>query len=148
MNKVILMGRLTADPDVRYTQGENQMAIANYSLAVDRPYRRDRKEGEQTADFIRCIAFGKAAEHAERYYHKGIKIAVTGRIQTGSYTDREGRKIYTTDVVIESQEFAEGKSASGDSQGSAQSAQTAQSAPEQGGDFINIPDDIEGLPFN
>lgn len=106
MNKVILMGRLTADPEVRYTEGENPMAIARYTLAVD---RRFKKDGEQNADFIRCIAFGKGGEFAEKYLHKGTKIAVTGRIQTGSYENAEGQKIYTTDVVVEEQEFAESK---------------------------------------
>ena len=96
MNKVILMGRLTRDPDIRYSQGENSMAIARYSLAVDRRFKRD---GEATADFINCVAFGRSAEFAEKYLRKGIKIAVTGRIQTGSYTNKDGVKVYTTDVV-------------------------------------------------
>ena len=112
MNKVILMGRLTRDPEVRYSSGDNQMAIARYSIAVDRRGKRDT-EG-QTADFINCVAFGKAGEFAEKYFHKGTKIAVTGRIQTGSYTNKDGQKVYTTDIVIEEQEFAESKNASGD----------------------------------
>lgn len=120
MNKVVLIGRLTRDPEVRYTQGENSMAIARYTLAVDRRYRGNAREGEQTADFIPCIAFGKAGEHAEKYYRKGIKIAVSGRIQTGSYTNRDGVKVYTTDVIVEEQEFAESK---GSSQNGAQSGQ-------------------------
>ena len=107
MNKAILMGRLTRDPEVRYTQGENQMAIARYTLAVDR--RFNRNGDENTADFISCVAFGKAGEFAERYFRKGTKIAVTGRIQTGSYTNKDGVKVYTTDVVVEDQEFAESK---------------------------------------
>ena len=107
MNKVILMGRLTRDPEVRYTQGDNQMAIARYTLAVDR--RFNRNGDENTADFISCVAFGKSGEFAERYLRKGTKIAVTGRIQTGSYTNKDGVKVYTTDVVVEDQEFAESK---------------------------------------
>ena len=105
MNKVILMGRLTRDPEVRYSQGEQSTAIARYTLAVDRRFRRDGDT--QTADFINCVAFGRAGEFAERYFHKGTKIAVTGRIQTGSYTNKDGVKVYTTDIVVEEQEFAE-----------------------------------------
>ncbi len=142
MNKVILMGRLTRDPEVRYSQGENRMAVARYTLAVD---RRARRDGEQSADFISCVAFGKAGEWAEKWLRKGIKIAITGRIQTGSYTNREGQKVYTTDVVIEEQEFAESRAASeGNSQN--QQRQQEQSA---GDGFMNIPDGIdEELPFN
>lgn len=110
MNKVILMGRLTRDPDVRYTTGENPLAIAGYTLAVD---RRFHKDGEATADFISCVVFGRAAEFAEKYFRQGLKITISGRIQTGSYTNREGRKVYTTEIVVEEQEFAESKS-SGD----------------------------------
>ena len=106
MNKAILMGRLTRDPEVRYTQGENQMAIARYTLAVDR--RFNRNGDDNTADFISCVAFGKAGEFAERYFRKGTKIAVTGRIQTGSYTNKDGVKVYTTDVVVEEQEMVSG----------------------------------------
>src|SRR5574344_872627 len=109
MNKVILMGRLTRDPEVRYSAGENALAIARYTLAVDRRFRRD---GEATADFINCVSFGKTAEFAEKYYRQGLKIVVSGRIQTGSYTNREGQKVYTTEVVVEEQEFAESKAAS------------------------------------
>ena len=108
MNKVILMGRLTRDPEVRYSQGDNASAVARYTLAVDRRFRREGDQ--QTADFINCVAFGRSAEFAERYLRQGTKIAVTGRIQTGSYTNRDGQKVYTTDVVIEEQEFAESKS--------------------------------------
>lgn len=108
MNKVILMGRLTKEPEVRYSSGENVMAVARYTLAVD---RRMKREEEGTADFIGCVAFGKAAEFAEQYFHKGIKILVTGRIQTGSYTNKDGNKVYTTEVVVEEQEFAESKAA-------------------------------------
>lgn len=139
MNKVILMGRLTRDPEVRYSQGAQPLAIARYTLAVD---RRGSKQGEQSADFINCIAFGKSGEFAEKYLHQGTKIVVTGRIQTGSYTNRDGQKVYTTDVVVEEQEFAESK-------------KNTQPAPEPapaGGyeGFINIPDNVEdeGLPFN
>ena len=139
MNKVILMGRLTRDPEVRYTQGDNAMAIARYSLAVDRRFKRD---GEPDADFINCVAFGKAGEFAEKYLKKGIKIAVVGRIQTGSYTNKDGQKVYTTDVVVEEQEFAESKNSG--------SSDNNQSAPvNKNTDFMNIPDGIdEELPFN
>lgn len=106
MNKVILMGRLTRDPEVRYSQGAQPLAIARYTLAVD---RRGSKQGEQSADFINCIAFGKSGEFAEKYLHQGTKIVITGRIQTGSYTNRDGQKVYTTDVVVEEQEFTESK---------------------------------------
>ena len=109
MNKVILMGRLTRDPDIRYSTGESATAVARYTLAVDRRFRRD---GEQTADFIGCVAFGRNAEFAEKYLHQGTKIVAVGRIQTGSYTNRDGQKVYTTDVVVEEQEFAESKSVS------------------------------------
>ena len=115
MNKVILMGRLTRDPEVRYSQGENATAIARYTLAVDR--RFNRNGDENSADFIGCVAFGKSAEFAERYLHKGTKIAVTGRIQTGSYTNRDGVKVYTTDVVVADQEFAESKDSAGNNNG-------------------------------
>ena len=147
MNKVILMGRLTRDPEVRYSQGENRMAVARYTLAVD---RRARRDGEQSADFISCVAFGKAGEWAEKWLRKGIKIAITGRIQTGSYTNREGQKVYTTDVVIEEQEFAESRAASeGNSQNQGQSQGRQQ--PSQAGDgFMSIPDGVDDdeLPFN
>lgn len=139
MNKVILIGRLCADPEVRYSQNQNQTAVARYRLAVDRRFKR---EGEQTADFISCVAFGKVAEFAEKYLRQGTKIAITGRIQTGSYTNKDGQKIYTTDVVVEEQEFAESKGASGNS-----GETTPQAADPDG--FMNIPDDIgEELPFN
>ena len=152
MNKAILMGRLTRDPEVRYTQGENQMAIARYTLAVDR--RFNRNGDENTADFISCVAFGKAGEFAERYFRKGTKIAVTGRIQTGSYTNKDGVKVYTTDVVVEDQEFAESKNSnnnSGDNYGNNFGGGNSQSAAPMAADdgFMNIPDGIdEELPFN
>ena len=151
MNKVILMGRLTRDPDVRYSQGENATAVARYTLAVDRRFRRD---GDQTADFIGCVAFGRQAEFAEKYLRQGTKIAITGRIQTGSYTNREGQKVYTTDVVVEEQEFAESKAAASEhSVGYQQQNSFQQSMPEPsaaaGDGFMNIPDGIdEELPFN
>lgn len=136
MNKVILIGRLTRDPEIRYTQ--NDTAIARYTLAVDRMV----KNGEQSADFIRCVAFNKTAEFAEKYLQKGIKISVIGHIQTGSYTDREGQTVYTTDVVVENQEFCERKVES--------SVSSAQSSFDPGDRFMDIPEDIddEGLPFN
>ena len=148
MNKVILMGRLTRDPEVRYSQGENATAVARYSLAVDRRFRR---ENEPTADFINCVAFGRQAEFAERYLRQGTKIAITGRIQTGSYTNRDGAKVYTTDIVVEEQEFAESKAASG----SAAPVNNYQASPapspssDIGDGFMNIPDGIdEELPFS
>ncbi len=112
MNKVILMGRLTRDPEVRYSQGERAMAIARYTLAVDRRGRRSQDDGAQTADFSQCVAGERAGEFAETYFHQGTKVLVTGRIQTGSYTNRDGQKVYTTDVIVEDQEFAESKNAS------------------------------------
>ncbi|HIX58161.1 MAG TPA: single-stranded DNA-binding protein [Candidatus Blautia gallistercoris] len=154
MNKVILMGRLTRDPEVRYSAGENALAIARYTLAVDRRFRRD---GEATADFINCVSFGRTAEFAEKYFHQGIRIVVSGRIQTGSYTNRDGVKVYTTEVVVEEQEFAESKSAS-DSYAASHRNTSAQPgampsmpAPETASvdGFMNIPDGIdEELPFN
>ncbi len=154
MNKVILMGRLTRDPEVRYSSGDSSMAIARYTLAVDRRFRRNG-DGEQTADFIGCVAFGKSAEFAERYFRQGLKIVVTGRIQTGSYTNKDGQKVYTTDVVVEDQEFAESKAASMSNGGGGgyepsapASARPAPSAASGDG-FMNIPDGIdEELPFN
>ncbi len=144
MNKVILMGRLTRDPEVRYSQGENPMAIARYSLAVDRRFNRNNQDG-QTADFINCVAFGRNGEFAEKYLRKGTKILAEGRIQTGSYTNKDGVKVYTTDVVVENQEFAESKSSQ--SEGGYASSQSAAPAPADDG-FMNIPDGIEELPFS
>ena len=148
MNKVILMGRLTRDPDIRYSQGENATAVARYTLAVDRRFRRD--SDAQTADFISCVAFGRNAEFAEKYLHQGTKMLVTGRIQTGSYTNRDGQRVYTTDVVVEEQEFAESKSAdSSKSDTGFAPAEFTRSAPEADSGFMNIPDGIdEELPFN
>ena len=136
MNKVLLIGRLTRDPEIRYSQ--NNTAIARYTLAVDRMTRNT----EQSADFIRCVAFAKTAEFAQTYFHKGIKIAITGRIQTGSYTDQEGKTVYTTDIVVENQEFCESRSASS-------AAPSAQPSPSHASQFMDIPDGIdEELPFN
>ncbi len=148
MNRVILMGRLTRDPDIRYSQNDQSMAIARYTLAVDRRGRRDGGDSQQTADFIGCVAFGRSAEFAEKYLRKGTKIAVTGRIQTGSYTNRDGQKVYTTDVVVDDQEFCESKNAQG-SGGYAPAG--GRPAPENAvsDGFMNIPDGIdEELPFN
>ena len=145
MNKVVLMGRLTRDPEVRYTQGENPSAVARYTLAVDR--RRRSSSEEQTADFINCVAFGRSGEFVEKYFKKGTKVVISGRIQTGSYTNREGQKVYTTEVVVDDQEFAERKSDSGASDSAPATA--TESAPAQGDGFMNIPDGIdEELPFN
>ncbi len=145
MNKVILMGRLTRDPEVRYSQGENNMAIARYTLAVD---RRFQKNSDQSADFISCVAFGRSAEFAEKYLKQGTKICITGRIQTGSYTNKDGVKVYTTDVVVEDQEFAESKNVA-QSGGGADFASSRPTPSAASGDgFMSIPDGIEDeLPF-
>lgn len=143
MNRAILMGRLTRDPEVRYTSGEKSMAVARYTLAVDRR-GRGNNSGEQTADFINIVAFDKAGEFAERYFRQGMRVLVSGRIQTGNYTNREGQKVYTTDIVVDSQEFADSKGAGS---GSGSSAAPSSSV---GDGFMNIPDGVEdeGLPFN
>ena len=133
MNKVILMGRLTRDPEVRYTSVENSLAITRYTLAVDRKIKRD---GEATADFISCVAFGRSAEFAEKYLKKGLKILVSGRIQTGSYVNQEGNKVYATNVIVEEHYFAEGKKLSG--------AEKKEDTDPDG--FMNFPDGEE-LPF-
>lgn len=141
MNKVILMGRLTREPEIRYGTGENALAVARYTLAVD---RRGQKQGnQQNADFIPCVAFGRDAEFAEKYFRQGTKITIVGRIQTGSYTNREGRKVYTTDVVIEEQEFAESKAASERNR----QAAARQATPSDYDGFMPAPDD-EQLPFS
>ena len=140
MNKVVLMGRLTDNPTIRYSQGAESTCIARYRLAVDRKYKKD---GEQNADFINCVVFGKGAEFAEKYLHKGTKILAIGRIQTGSYTNNDGQKVYTTDVVVEEQEFAESK-ASQDGSSPAPTRPTQSELPPDG--FMNIPDD-ENVPF-
>lgn len=149
MNKVILMGRLTRDPEIRYSQNEQSTAVARYTLAVDRRFTRNNSGDQQTADFINCVAFGRSAEFAEKYFRKGLKIVVTGRIQTGSYTNRDGQKVYTTDVVVEDQEFAESKSASSENYSGAFTPADRPSPSAAGDGFMNIPDGIdEELPFN
>ena len=150
MNKVILMGRLTRDPEVRYSSGERSMAIARYTLAVDRR-GRSSEGSEQTADFIPCVAFDKSGEFAEKYFRQGMRILISGRIQTGSYTNKEGQKVYTTEVIIEDQEFADSKNSSGGSTSSGYN-ESFRPSPENASSegFMNIPDgvDDEGLPFN
>ena len=147
MNKVVLMGRLTRDPEIRYSAGENQTAVARYTLAVDRRFRR--QGDEQTADFINCVVFGRGAEFAERYLHQGTKIVATGRIQTGSYTNKDGNRVYTTDVVVEEQEFAESKAASAEHTGGFAPADRPSPSNAVSDGFMNIPDGIdEELPFN
>ena len=146
MNKVILMGRLTREPDVRVSQGEKPITIARYTLAVDRRGRND--SGGQTADFISCVAFDRSAEFAEKYLHQGTKVVVSGRIQTGSYTNKDGQKVYTTDVVVEDQEFAESKnSANGGTQAGGRPTPAAAASADG---FMSIPMGVEdeGLPFN
>ena len=141
MNKVILMGRLTRDPEVRYSQGENAIAIARYTLAVDRRFKREGDE--QTADFINCVAFGKAGDFAEKWFKQGMKIAITGRLQTGSYTNKDGVKVYTTDVIVEEQEFAESKKTVEANSGS---ASATHAKPDDS--FMSIPEGVEDqLPF-
>jgi single-strand DNA-binding protein len=132
MNKVILLGRLTRNPEVRYTSGKDntQLCIARYTLAVDRNFKT---EGQPSADFINCVAMGKNGEFAEKYLKQGTKIAIEGRIQTGSYTDKDGKKVYTTDVVVEKHEFCESKS---------------DEPPKSNGEFMNVPKDVgDSLPF-
>ena len=150
MNKVILMGRLTRDAEIRYSQGESATAIARFSLAVDRRFSRNNGD-EQSADFINCVAFGKTAEFLERFGRKGTKFLVEGRIQTGSYTNKDGVRVYTTDVVVEEQEFAESKAVSDShvAQASRQSMPSPAPAAASADGFMNIPDGIdEELPFN
>ena len=140
MNKVVLMGRLTRDPEVRYSTSEDsQLAIARYTLAVD---RRFKKDGEATADFIRCVAFGKNGEFAEKYLHQGTKVVIEGRIQTGSYQDKDGKTVYTTEVVVENHEFAESKRVSEEN--------GVNPPPVDSDGFMTIPDNVDdsGLPFN
>ena len=150
MNKAILMGRLTRDPEIRYSQGaDGSIAIARYTVAVERRRKTNGDGTEQTADFIGCVAFGRSAEFAEKYLHQGTKVIVTGRIQTGNYTNKDGQKVYTTEVIVEEQEFAESKASA-----SSNEAAYAPSRPEPsaaaGDGFMNIPDGVEdeGLPFN
>ena len=147
MNKVILMGRLTRDAEIRYSQGETSTAVARFSLAVDRRYNRNAEE--QTADFINCVAFGRTAEFMERFGRKGTKFVAEGRIQTGSYTNKDGQRVYTTDVVVESVEFAESKSAASGNDGGFTPADRPSPSQAAGDGFMNIPDGIdEELPFN
>jgi len=162
MNSVILCGRLTKDPEVRYSSGERQMPIARYTLAVDRRGRRGQQDQGQTADFIPCVAFDRAAEFAEKYLKQGTKMIVRGRIQTGSYTNRDGQRVYTTEVIIEDQEFAESRNTSSQSEGSfsqsfrqneerpRESQPFSQNTADAGDGFMNIPDGVsdEGLPFS
>lgn len=158
MNRVILMGRLTRDPEIRYSQGERQMAIARYTLAVDRRGRGAQgQDGSQNADFIPCVAFDRAAEFAERYFRQGMRVLVSGRIQTGSYTNRDGQRVYTTEVILDDQEFADSRGAQGGNDGGygqTYSRPESVSRPTPGNaisdGFMNIPDgvDDEGLPFN
>ena len=164
MNRVILMGRLTRDPEVRYSQGERSMAIARYTLAVDRRGRRNQDgNSEQTADFINCVAFDRAGEFAERYFRQGMRVLVSGRIQTGSYVNKDGQKVYTTDIIVDDQEFADSKGQGGDNssfgggnsygggnRGGYQQATRPAPSSAIGDGFMNIPDGVEdeGLPFN
>ncbi len=138
MNKVILMGRLTRDPEVRYSQGERMMAIARYTLAIDR--RKTQQNSDPGADFINCVAFDRAGEFAEKYFCQGLRVLISGHLQTGSYTNKDGQKVYTTDVIVESQEFADGR----------RDGSGAGSRGSKDDDFMNIPDGVEdeGLPFN
>jgi single-strand DNA-binding protein len=149
MNKAILIGRLTRDPEVRYSQGDNSVAVARFTLAVD---RRFKKAGDtQDADFISCVTFGKQAEFVEKYFRQGMKMAAVGRIQTGSYTNRDGQKVYTTDIVIEEVEFAESKSHNPEAvrDNSYQKDFGPEPSSAMGDGFMNIPDGIdEELPFN
>ena len=148
MNKAILVGRLTRDLEVRYSQGDNATAVARYTLAVDRRFKRD---GEPTADFIPCVVFGRSAEFAEKYFRQGMRVSISGRIQTGSYTNKDGVKVYTTEVIVEEQEFAESRAESDANRASFQnqSAQSLSPNADVGDGFMNIPDGIdEELPFN
>ncbi len=148
MNKVILMGRLTRDPEVRYTQGAEPLAIARYTLAVDRRGRRDANGGDQTADFIQCVSFGRTAEFAEKYFKQGTKVAISGRIQTGSYTNKDGNKVYTTEVVVEEQEFAESKATAGNGGSGYQAADRPAPSNASAEGFMSVPENMENdLPF-
>ena len=147
MNKVVLVGRLTRDPEVRYSQGDSSTAVARYTVAVDRRFKRDN---EPNADFIPCVVFGRSAEFAEKYFRQGMRVAISGRIQTGNYTNKDGVKVYTTDIIVEDQEFAESKAESDANRGSFQQSAPSPSPRMDAGDgFMNIPDGIdEELPFN
>jgi single-strand DNA-binding protein len=143
LNRAILMGRLTRDPEVRYSQGERAMAVARYTPAVDRRGRRNQEGNEQTADFINCVAFDKGGEFAEKYFRQGMRVLISGRIQTGSYTNKDGIKVYTTDIVVDEQDFADSKNASSDNSRRASSSSS-------GDGFMNIPDGVDDqeLPFS
>ena len=146
MNKVVLLGRLTKDPEVRYSTGEKETAVARYTVAVDRRFKRD---GEPTADFIPCVVFGRSAEFAEKYFRQGMRISVSGRIQTGSYTNKDGVKVYTTEVIVEEQEFAESRAESDANRANYQYQTSAGTTPDEGDGFMNIPDGIDDeLPFH
>ena len=149
MNKVILMGRLVRSPEVRYSQGMEPIAVARYTLAVNRRFKR---KDEPEADFIPCVAFGKAGEFAEKYFRQGMRVLVSGRLQTGSYVNKDGQRVYTTEVILDDQEFADSKGAASDMSGYGQSAPSQRPAPTSaiGDGFMNIPDGVEdeGLPFN
>ena len=153
MNKVVLVGRLTRDPEVRYSQGDSATAVARYTAAVDRRFKRDN---EPTADFIPCVVFGRSAEFAEKYFRQGMRVSVSGRIQTGSYTNKDGVRVYTTEVIVEEQEFAESRAESEANRGSFQynnapvnHAPASAPSMDAGDGFMNIPDGIdEELPFN
>lgn len=147
MNRVILMGRLTRDPEVRYSQGERTMAIARYTLAVDRRARKNQGSTEPTADFINCVSFDKTGEFAEKYFHQGMRVLVTGRIQTGSYINKDGVKVYTFEVIVDEQEFADSKNMSA---GESQAVSRQEPSSAMGDGFMNIPDGIDDpdLPFN
>ena len=153
MNKVILMGRLVKDPEVRYSNSAEPLAVARYTLAVNRRFKR---QGEPEADFINCVAFDRQGEFAEKYFRQGMRVLISGRIQTGSYINRDGQKVYTTDIIVDDQEFADSKGAAADMSGYRggyqQPAQPQQPAPSSaiGDGFMNIPDGVEdeGLPFN
>lgn len=140
MNKVILLGRLARDPETRYGGANDSMAVCRYTLAVDRKFKKD---GEATADFINCISFGKIAEFAEKYFTKGLRVAVSGRIQTGSYTNRDGQKVYTTDVVVEEHEIAQSRSEASNQQESNRQPENSPYGEDKDNGFMKIPDGID-----
>lgn len=146
MNKVILLGRLVREPETRYSGANDSMAVCRYTLAVDKKFKKD---GEATADFINCISFGKTAEFAEKYFAKGLRVAVSGRIQTGSYTNRDGQKVYTTDVVVEEHEIAQSRSEASNQQDSNRQPEISPYGKDKDNGFMNIPDGIDDeLPFS
>lgn len=146
MNKVIMLGRLARDPETRYSGADNSMAVCRYTLAVDKKFKKD---GEATADFINCISFGKIAEFAEKYFTKGLRVAVSGRIQTGSYTNRDGQKVYTTDVVVEEHEIAQSRSEASNQQESNRQPEISPYGEDKDNGSMKIPDGIDDeLPFS